>query len=333
MEDIEEITSLRQVRELFLQFRQFYRKLEKKVQETSSAQKKPETGTETKANAKEPSKDVSESKGVGENEETAAGFGLGRAPKTSKPKLPVDVTVRSKKPEDKEEPEEEENKEEAVKEQEEMPGSEIKAKKEKKVEVLDRQTAFIQFKKVDGKTAEEGILANRQDLKEKTGKMKQLEKEINNRKKEIDRLKEQLDKKRETQKAEGENVGDVIDEEEFAIIKELKDHKKVYKTNYDEYLALKSEVLIIKQNIDKLKQQLILSFDEWYEKTYGPYLSASNQGSTILQAQMEGTESKEYEQKLEDDIDPEALAYIRAKKNVETTHKAKKIEKMKHTLK
>jgi len=110
--------------------------------------------------------------------------------------------------------------------------------------------------------------------------MKTLEKEINNRKKEIDRLKEQLDRKREQLKTEGDAASDVIDEEEFAIIKELKDHKKIYKQNYDDFKTLKSEVFIIKQNIDKLKQQLILSFDDWYDKTYGPYLNMSQQMST-----------------------------------------------------
>ena len=106
-----------------------------------------------------------------------------------------------------------------------------------------------------------------------------MEREINNRKKEIDRLKEQLEHKREQQKAEGDAGTDVIDEEEFAIIKELKEHKKIYKQNFDEHHALRADVLIIKQNIDKLKQQLIISFDDWYDKTYGPYLNTSMQGS------------------------------------------------------
>ncbi|MDR3582041.1 MAG: hypothetical protein P4L67_02075 [Candidatus Pacebacteria bacterium] len=261
-----------------------YRKLEKRVQETATAQKKEEPGPEAKAADVSKSKDESESKGVGENEETAAGFGLGKAPKEARPKQPVDVG-KGKKGEEEEADEEAkevplDEGEEKKEGEEEMPGSEIKTKKEKKVEVLDRQTAFIQYKKVDGKATEEGILSNRKDLKEKTTKMKALEHEINNRKKEIDRLKEQLDKKREQQKAENEAASDVIDEEEFALIKELKDHKKVYKQNYDEYHALRSDVLIIKQNIDKLKQQLILSFDDWYDKTYGPYLnSMSSQGT------------------------------------------------------
>jgi hypothetical protein len=139
IEDIDEITSLRQVRELFLQFRQMYRKLEKKVIETGSIQKKPETEEEKKSEVHK-EKDVTESKGVGDKEETSAGFGLGKALKDSKPKIPVDVTGKAKKIEEDEEakePTEEDAKEEPT---EEMPGSEIKAKKEKKVEVLDRQT-------------------------------------------------------------------------------------------------------------------------------------------------------------------------------------------------
>jgi hypothetical protein len=120
---------------------------------------------------------------------------------------------------------------------------------------------------------------NRKDFKEKTIKVKTLEKEINNRKKEMDKLKEQLDKKHEVQKSEGEAANDVIDEEEFAILKELKEHKKIHKQNYEEYRNLKGELLVIKQNIDQLKQKLILSYDDWYDKTYGAYLDSSMQGS------------------------------------------------------
>jgi kinesin family protein 6/9 len=147
-EDIEEITSLRQVRELFLQFRHCYKKLEKKVQETIGIENKPaaEAG-ETKEKETEKEKEAPESKGVGETEETAAGFGIGKALKESKPKQPVDVANKAKRPEDEEANEEEENpdnpEEEKKEGQEEIPGSEIKTKKEKKVEVLDRQTVFF----------------------------------------------------------------------------------------------------------------------------------------------------------------------------------------------
>jgi hypothetical protein len=109
-----------------------YRKLEKKVQEGASSQKKEEPGKETKAAEVEKSKDESESKGVGENEETAAGFGLGKAPKDSKPKQAVDVAGKSGKKEKEEEESEEkveESKAPAEGGEEEMPGSEIKTKK------------------------------------------------------------------------------------------------------------------------------------------------------------------------------------------------------------
>ena len=321
--------SLRQVRELFQQFRQTYRKLEKRVQDSGATQKLLESGTEVKAFTKEASKGIAEDKKVGETEETAAGFGLGRAPNASKPRQPVDVLGKSMKA--KEEPEEQEVREEE-RDVEDMPGTQIQMRKEKKVEVLDRQTAFIEYKKGEGKPTEEAILSNRSDFKEKTLRVKQLEREIDVQKAEIDKLTEQLDKKRESSKREIESMGDVIDEEEFAIIKKIKDHKKIHKQSYDERKGVKSDLIIIKRNIDQLKQQLIISFDEWYDKTYGPYLNSPGKASMMESIKIEG-EQGEYEQKLEEEIDPDALAYARAKKKVETIQKAKKIERMKLTLK
>lgn len=298
------------------------------MQDSGAIQKSPETGTEVRAHTKEASKGIANDKKVGETEETAAGFGLGRAPNSSKPRQLVDVLGKSMKT--KEEPEEPEFKEEEK--EEDIPGTETQIRKEKKVEVLDRQTAFIEYKRGEGKPTEEAVLSNRSDLKEKTTRMKQLEREINIQKTEVDKLKEQLDKKRESLKLETEAMGDVIDEEEFAIIKKLKDHKKIYKQCYDEYKGIKSDVIIIKQNIDQLKQQLILSFDDWYDKTYGPYLNSPGKTPMMESVKMK-EEQGEYEQKLEEEVDPDALAYARAKKKVETIHKAKKIERMKHTLK
>lgn len=83
---------------------------------------------------------------MGETEETAAGFGLGKALKDSKPKQQVDVGGKVKKAEDiaeeesKAEGKEEQTEEEKKEAQEEIPGSALKTKKEKKIEVLDRQT-------------------------------------------------------------------------------------------------------------------------------------------------------------------------------------------------
>jgi hypothetical protein len=131
------------VRELFTQFRQLYRKLEKKVQETVGSPKPPEPGAPQAqlADAKKQPEEA-KAKGVGETEETAAGFGIGKALKDSKPKVPVDVAGKPKKPDEEEAPEDSKAEPEEGKERppEEMPGTDMKTKKEKKVEVLDRQT-------------------------------------------------------------------------------------------------------------------------------------------------------------------------------------------------
>ena len=39
---------------------------------------------------------------------------------------------------------------------------------------------------------------------------------------------------------------DVIDEEEFALLKNVKDKKKKYSTHYDEYTNLRGEVTYLK---------------------------------------------------------------------------------------
>ena len=142
IEDIGEFKSLREVRELFTQFRQLYRKLEKKVQETVGSPKPPEPGAPL-AQPGEAKKQPEEAKakGVGDTEETAAGFGFGKALKDSKPKVPVDVAGKPKKPDEEEPAEDSKAEPEEGKEPppEELPGTEMKTKKEKKVEVLDRQ--------------------------------------------------------------------------------------------------------------------------------------------------------------------------------------------------
>jgi hypothetical protein len=153
IEDVGEIRSLREVREFMGQFRMLYRKLEKKVQDGAVAEQKAPAGSEAKAADEKKEASVAEGKHVGDVEETAAGFGLGKALKDSKPKQPVDVASKPKRPDD-EEPEEETKGEGKDQDQgrdqdedakgraagESGAGGELQPKKEKKIEVLDRQT-------------------------------------------------------------------------------------------------------------------------------------------------------------------------------------------------
>ncbi len=49
-------------------------------------------------------------------------------------------------------------------------------------------------------------------------------------------------------------LGDVIDEEEYNLIREMKEFKKSYRTSFDKLKNIKGDVFLIQQNIDQLKQ-------------------------------------------------------------------------------
>lgn len=94
----------------------------------------------------------------------------------------------------------------------------------------------------------------------------------------MDKVKARLDHKAEEKKLSlkeefnSEGFGDddggvaeeIIDEEELMLLKEMKDLKKNYKENYDKFKNLKEEINDLQTNVDNLKQQLVLSFENWY---------------------------------------------------------------------
>jgi hypothetical protein len=190
---------------------------------------------------------------VGDEEETR-GFGLGVAPRDAKPlnKLEMnrekDEFYQSELGDD-DIPEEED--------EEELMRTRIQKKKDKKRSAIPRQEAFLEFKQEEGKQAESDIIENRKTLKEKKTDIKMASEVCNMTKIEIDKIQIQLEgKKEEKNKALGQveldDEEEVIDEEEFALIKEMKSHKKSYKENYGKLKSLKTEIRHIQGSIDQV---------------------------------------------------------------------------------
>ena len=153
----------------------------------------------------------------------------------------------------------------------------------------------------------------KEELKEKTASLKVITNEVNMIKKEIDNTKEILDNARRHRATEEE---DIIDEEEFVYIKKMRDLKKQYRVNYDYIKAAKDEVTNLNREIEFLRQKMLSEFEKWYENKYGflPVMSRDEQRPG----------NKVPEDKLNEELDQDALAYIKAKQNVQTLHKAKK---------
>ncbi|OMJ90760.1 hypothetical protein SteCoe_6838 [Stentor coeruleus] len=302
-----DIESLRQVRELFNQIRHIYRKTMTRLgAEDLKNRSRPATNKTGTLKGNEAKGFEEREEGVGQ-EEHSGGFGLGRANPNSRP---VDSSALEPKNQFVQEEEIEEKK---VSSREEAKKASAN-RSPKKVPLIDKNQAFMEFKNGEGKEIDSTLNENKEDLKERKNRIKSLTDEVNGLKKLIDECKDNLDSIRSERHNEEE---DVIDEEEFALIKKLKDYKKAYRSNYDQLKASKDEINAISQNIEFARDKLIAEFEIWYEKKFG------NQPETM--SRESARERPQTEEKTNDDLDLDAFAYIKAKKNVQTLHKAKKV--------
>mmetsp|Transcript_16671 Transcript_16671/g.52277 ORF Transcript_16671/g.52277 Transcript_16671/m.52277 type:complete len:170 (+) Transcript_16671:206-715(+) len=142
----------------------------------------------------------------------------------------------------------------------------------------------------------------------------------NTRKREIDEAKERLEKKQADKQREGAGGrGDeeLIDEEEYALIKSLKDTKQQYREAFEKHRCLKMDVLQIEHLMQQCKAKLVQAFEDWFEQRYG---HLTRGGSEVLGKG--GTGERYDAQEMFDLMEadrletqhPDALAYHKARK-------------------
>jgi len=95
----------------------------------------------------------------------------------------------------------------------------------KRVQGLDKNEIFQNFKEKEGKEYNESVLKNIAALKEKKEEIKQYSDKCHDTKVEIDRFKGLIQKKQDQKNQEEVRQG-IIDQEEYEYIKELKDLKR-----------------------------------------------------------------------------------------------------------
>ncbi|KAL4442793.1 hypothetical protein ABPG74_010682 [Tetrahymena malaccensis] len=311
IDDIE-FESLRQVKELFFQFRNLYRNLAKDIENKNYVEtRRDQQDTIQKKKTDQASK---QQEAVG-SEENKNGFGLGKARKDARPQANIENLVNIPKDEFPEQKPQENTIE--------KPGSPEKSKLENKIVNVDKKVAYQDFKEKEGKEYNDSIVKNIDALKEKKEEIKQVTNLCNDIKNEIENLKLKLDKK-QANKNQEEILQGIIDEEEYEIMQQLKEKKKYYKQYAQQVKDLKSTIIIIDQNIIHTKNVLLNKFEEWFQKKYG--ISVNDIENPLINQPSEEniTDNKS------EDIDPEALAYIKAKKKVTQLQKARKMEKFKN---
>lgn len=309
LEDVE-FDSLRMVKELFVQFRNIYRhtltrlgfpdfKLQKERPESSRS---PRTAVSSRQ-PHDRTVEVEENTGVGD-EEKLEGFGLGVAGLGSKP---IDATAL-------------EPKERFVQIEEEpdlsKPQSAADSKKpsaRRALPTVDKNQAFMDFKNSAGRDIEDSLRENKvsdrqRDFKDSSAQLRAQTNELNTTKVRIDEIAQQISVIRSNRPMEE----DVIDEEEFALIKQMKDLKQNYRLNYASLQTLKQENQRLAQAIEQGRTRLVAEFEAWYEEKFGARVT------------FKAPEARPEVAKIDEDVDQDAISYIKAKKNVETLHRAKK---------
>jgi kinesin family member 6/9 len=311
-----EVVNLRQVNEIFNQFKQIYKNIESSMAESFASRREQsvKAGGAGGDGAAAAGGAAGDEGGIGDVEAGDAGFGVGLAPPGARPaggSGNLSPTAAQKS------------------------GSAAPRKSARSaddapaVPAPNKADLFLEYKAQEGAEANESLEANKRSVKEKKSEVKQLSVQVNESKRTIDRLNKALSAKqalRESQQSADDEDAEIIDEEEFAYIKDLKVAKKEYRTLFDALRVAKSECDYAQRLVDQCRAQLLESFDNFYTERYGAADTASVAQSEVEDDKFMDDQEKFDRMELERirNEDPDSVAFYNAQKTMKQSQKLKK---------
>ena len=190
---------------------------------------------------------------------------------------------------------------------------------------MDKNEAYQEFKTTVGLELNNSIIKNIEDLKEKKEEIKTKTELAQKKKERMDELSAALRIKEEA-KTQEELMKNIIDEEEFEMLKEKKLCKRDYKLEVEKIKQIRHEIIDLDKNVTVLKTNMIQKFEAWFFKRYGISI-ADLDNPLINQNEGEDERDEETEKVKPEDVDEDALAYIHAKKRVKELQRARKNER------
>ncbi|XP_063465830.1 kinesin-like protein KIF9 isoform X14 [Symphalangus syndactylus] len=134
-----------------------------------------------------------------------------------------------------------------------------------------KPVAFEEFKNEQGSEINRIFKENKSILNERRKRASETTQRINAIKREIDVTKEALNFQKSLREKQGEyeNKGlMIIDEEEFLLIVKLKDLKKQYRSEYQDLRDLRAEIQYCQHLVDQCRHRLLMEFDIWYNESF-----------------------------------------------------------------
>ncbi|NXG49531.1 KIF9 protein, partial [Psilopogon haemacephalus] len=135
-----------------------------------------------------------------------------------------------------------------------------------------RPVAFELFKKEAGSEIIQIFKTNKSILLARKKRIRAVGQRINSIKQEMEGIQKALEAQQQQRWQEGKYVDEegqtIIDEEEFSLIMKLKDLKEEYKSGYAELKDLKAEIQYCQHLVDQCRNKLISEFDIWYSESF-----------------------------------------------------------------
>ncbi|NXH66001.1 KIF9 protein, partial [Hydrobates tethys] len=135
-----------------------------------------------------------------------------------------------------------------------------------------KPVAFEQFKEECGSEINRIFKENKSILLARKKRSSTVAQRINFIKREMEGIKKALEAQKQERWQQGEYVDEkgqiIIDEKEFLLIMKLKDLKEEYRSGYAELQDLKAEIQYCQHLVDQCRNKLISEFEVWYSESF-----------------------------------------------------------------
>ncbi|NXT37655.1 KIF9 protein, partial [Pelecanoides urinatrix] len=135
-----------------------------------------------------------------------------------------------------------------------------------------KPVAFEQFKEECGSEINRIFKENKSILLARKKRSSTVAQRINFIKREMEGIKKALETQKQERWQQGEYVDEkgqiIIDEKEFLLIVKLKDLKEEYRSGYAELQDLKAEIQYCQHLVDQCRNKLISEFEIWYSESF-----------------------------------------------------------------
>jgi len=316
-EDVIEIKSVKQIKETFRQFKLIVAGMEAEVRHNlqSGASGAGPLGAGTGANA-DGDAPASSDRGVGKLEKSG-GFGLGAAPTHARPASVDSLHVTNNRSKGKALNESLDSLSSSPRNRPRSPNKIVSSGNF--ATSLDKNEQYDIFKKEDGKELNDKLVELNAKKREISNSIRAATSAINKTKGKITELSNLLKEKKMGRQSTSEE--DVIDEEEFVLLKQERDAKRTYRGQMTELKELKKTLTVAKKQGLRQKAALLDAFNVWFKEQlkYAPQPEEDEEEMESPDVLDYGEQFDEMERTRVMEEDPDSLAFFKARKNMGNT--------------